>query len=338
MAWSHRIPENSRTLVNMPRYWLLTSPRTASNMLVKILNLDEQNVRPAFGGGYFFMKTIGDRFRLLDKPMKDWTEEEKNTVIEKQQTAYDKFQEHLDNAEEEGQKIFVKEHSSFLNDPYFEAQYTLGEDSVAGLAPFGVKTKEGHSSRSELNKTSLPDEFLDQWSPTFLIRHPALMLPSLLRTCLKGVEASGFTRAEPLPVETSMKWIRTLYEYYAANFGPDSQWPIVLDCDDVIKYQDKIVSKYAALLDLDPAKLQYEWEPMAAEEFNAVDKNIQVMAGSIYRSNKVDLSKLAGDIDIAKEAIKWKEEFGEEQGTRVEGWVRAALPDYEYLRSKRLTV
>src|SRR5690606_7516389 len=48
------------------RFWLITSPRTASNMLVKILNLDEQGVRPGpMAGGYFFLPAAVERLTRL---------------------------------------------------------------------------------------------------------------------------------------------------------------------------------------------------------------------------------------------------------------------------------
>ena len=63
-----------------PRYWLLTSPRTASNLLVKMLNLGEQNVRPAIHGGYFFLPSLPKHFLIAEKPMDTWTEEDSATV------------------------------------------------------------------------------------------------------------------------------------------------------------------------------------------------------------------------------------------------------------------
>lgn len=33
---------------------------------------------------------------------------------------------------------------------------------------------------------------------------------------------------------------------------------------------------------------------------------------------------------------KWAEEFGETEARRIESWVRKAMPDYEYMRERRM--
>ncbi|KAK4040451.1 hypothetical protein C8A01DRAFT_35591 [Parachaetomium inaequale] len=322
------------------RIWLITSPRTASNMLVKILNLEAQGVRPAYHGGYFFLLAGLERWCVHSiKAMNEWTEEEHKVVAEGQQKAFDALQDYVSAAEKEGQRVFVKEHAIMLNDPYFEAEYTYGAAAVAGRHPDpliarGVDTP----TRSALNLTSLPDEFLKTWSPTFLIRHPAMMFPSLYRTCLAEIVVNGRQPRpgkEPLPAETTMRWHKTLYDFYRAHFGADSAWPVVLDADDIMT-QPALVAKYAGLAGLDPAKLVFEWDRVPEDKLKQMTQDQQVMLGSILASSKVDVSKVAGDIDIAAEAVKWRAEFGEEGGANLERWVREAMPDYLAMHSRRL--
>jgi hypothetical protein len=43
-------------------------------------------------------------------------------------------------------------------------------------------------------------------------------------------------------------------------------------------------------------------------------------------------------IDIDAEAAKWKVEFGEEIAQMIEKAVRDSMPDYEYLKARRITV
>ncbi|KAI1746917.1 hypothetical protein F4782DRAFT_523029 [Xylaria castorea] len=320
------------------RYWLLTMPRTASNMLVRVLNLDEQDVRPARNGGYFFFPGMLARMNLFDKPSEEWTPEEHAVVKGDTQKSFDALQDHLKAAEEEGKKIFVKEHISFLNSPYYEQEYAFGKakDCLIETANARGVTQP---TRSSLNLTSLPDEFLKTWHPTFLIRHPALMFPSLYRTALKGVEMDGKGRAQPEPyeVEATLKFARTLHEFYSDYFGKNSQWPILLDADDVMA-SPEVVMRYAELVGLDPEKLKFSWEKMSQEQIGKMRSAEQIMLSSINASTGVDKGKMAGNINIDTEAEKWRKEFGEEGGSKLERWVRAAMPDYEYLRSKRLTL
>lgn len=46
--------------------------------------------------------------------------------------------------------------------------------------------------------------------------------------------------------------------------------------------------------------------------------------------------KTSTNIDIDAEANKWREEFGVEIAGYLDMWVRAAMPDYEYLKDRRL--
>jgi hypothetical protein len=102
---------------------------------------------------------------------------------------------------------------------------SVASESLSILKPRGIN----FANAPPLNKTCSPDEFLNHWRAMFLIRYSAMMLPSLFRACHA---ADGYSRPnqEPLGVETMMRWIRILYNYYyAAHLGSDSQWPVVLD-------------------------------------------------------------------------------------------------------------
>ncbi|KAM0080085.1 hypothetical protein ACKRZS_007762 [Fusarium odoratissimum] len=320
-----------------PRYWLLTSPRTASNLLVKMFNLDDQNVRPASHGGYFFLPSLPKHFLVAEKPMDTWTEEESATVNKVIQECSERFQDYIAAAEKEGQVIYVKEHSIMLNHPRCEDSYVNGstgsQKEAVPLPMMGIT----QPTRSPLNLTLFPDEFLKTWNPTFLIRHPALMIPSLYRTCFGKMEWEGFKRPrkEPMTAEVTMKWHRTLYDFFSEHFANDSIWPIVVDADDVMTCP-QLVGKYAQLTGLDESKVRYSWDKAGEEELNKLSHVEQRMLSSINASTTIDQSKVAGKVDIDQEVVKWKAEFGEEGAQKLERWVRDAMPDYEFLHSRRL--
>ncbi|KAI0150747.1 hypothetical protein GGR57DRAFT_471424 [Xylariaceae sp. FL1272] len=320
------------------RYWLLTSPRTASNMLVRILNLDEQGVRPAYNGGYFFFPSLLARLPIYEKKPEDITPEEHTDLKEATQKSADALQDYLAAAEQENQAIFVKEHVVFLNAAEIERQYVYPE-AVAPPTTVAVRGLD-NPTRSDNNMTSFPDEFLRTWHPTFLIRHPAAQLPSLLRTALSDEGQMDGTRRgqrEPYAAETTMKWVRSLYDFYRTHFGENSIWPIVLDADDVM-LQPRLVAKYAEMAGLDKSKLKFSWEEASKEKIEKMSTAEKIMQSSINASTGVNMGKVAGNVDIEKEAAKWREEFGDECGRKLEKWVREAIPDYEFLRSKRLTL
>jgi hypothetical protein len=63
-----------------------------------------------------------------------------------------------------------------------------------------------------------------------------------------------------------------------------------------------------------------------------------VMLSTLLGSTGVIKDKTPTVVDVAAEAKQWKEEFGEELAYMLETTVRDAMPDYEYLRSRRITV
>lgn len=96
-----------------------------------------------------------------------------------------------------------------------------------------------------LNDTLLPADILETLSPVFLIRHPSLGFPSLLRAYgdLHGVKASQSKDGVlEFNMVMTLRWTRRLYERYALTqewcryYVDDASMdgPIVLDADDVI--------------------------------------------------------------------------------------------------------
>ncbi|KAI1321532.1 hypothetical protein F5Y16DRAFT_416880 [Xylariaceae sp. FL0255] len=325
------------------RYWLLTAPRTASNLMCRILNLEEQNTRPAKQGGVFFFPGVMPRAVLADRSQKDWTEEQKTKVAAGQKLSFELMQQHIEAAERDGQVVFIKEHVMFLNEPMYEEQYLHGENGIAATFTEPPPTLPMHGvenpTRSALNMTSLPDEFLNTMSPTFLIRHPASQYPSLFRTSRETANGPITMRpgSEPLKTEITLRWTRALYDYYANSPSTASLFPIVLEADDIMRYP-ALVAKYATLSGLDPSKLKFTWDEATPDQVAKLPKVEQRMLSSLNASKGIDTSKLSTGINIDAEAVKWREEFGEEDGRKLEGWVRDAMDDYEYLLARRMTL
>ncbi|KAI8649023.1 hypothetical protein NCS55_01475700 [Fusarium keratoplasticum] len=312
------------------RHLLVTSPRTASNLLVRILNFEGQGARPIRSSGYFWLPSILKRYAVQGKPVSEWTTEEKKDIDEVEQQCFDNLLDYIKKAENEGQLVLFKEHALLLNHPFFESEFAHGKGTM-----IGEPTALGSGTRSPLNKTVLSDELLQTFKPTFLIRHPALSLASMYRAARSDV--LGRTDKEPSIIERSSIWNRTLFDFYEAEHGSGGERPLVLDADDMMT-SPELMSKYARLAGLDPDKLRFSWEKASQEELSNMSAMARMMLSSLSASDSVNLDKVAGNLDIAKEAAKWRVEFGDEDGSKLESWVRAAMPDYEYMRSKRLTI
>lgn len=328
------------------RFYLLTLPRTASNLLVKILALEDQpHILSNERGGYFFMPTIPLRLhkpKTAGRHLDDWTPEDRTQIWDSYQLSFDALQQHVKNAEAQGKVVFVKEHVNWMIEPVAETKLVYGGKSTDEV-PWTVKVQSGsEQTHSPLNKTILPDEFLKTWLPTFLIRHPALVFPSNYRTQEDNNQKESVMDDEQLlALEMTMYWTRTLYDWYTQHFprhessSTDVDWPIILDADDIM-LEPEVVLKYAKIIGLDPGKLKFQWSAKSKEELDKMWNVERRMLSTISSSTGIVEGKTSKGLVLEEEVQKWKVEFGEEEGGKIERWVRDAMPDYEYLKAKRL--
>ncbi|KAJ5948575.1 hypothetical protein N7454_001882 [Penicillium verhagenii] len=105
---------------------------------------------------------------------------------------------------------------------------------------------------------------------------------------------------------------------------------------------------------LDKGVVQFEWADQGemrksakwgnnvvgtgAEEVSLHQRAAGVMLSTLENSSGIVRDKAPEDVDIDAEAAKWRVEFGEEIGGLVEEYVRKSMPDYEYLKARRITV
>lgn len=332
-------PDSSR------RFYLLTYPRTASNLLVRMLALDDQpSLLLSEKGGYFFIRTVGLRMSLFEvagRHLHEWTKEERIGLMQSYQSCFEALQKHIEAAETQGKNVFVKEHVPWLMEPVAETKWVFGDNSIHE-SPWTVEAMP-EQTHSNLNETVLPDEFLKTWQPTFLIRHPGLVFPSNYRTCvdLEGSEIAK-TESRQHALEMTMHWSHTLFNWYTSKSNesesstdPDVSWPIVLDADDIMT-DHKVILRYSKIIGLDPNKVKFSWASASKEELDKMPEPERRMRSTISASAGIVEGKTSAALEIDEEARKWKVEFGEEEGEKIEKWVRAAMPDYEYMKAKRL--
>lgn len=331
---------------NANRYYLISYPRTASNLLLKILAVESQ---PGFSsggydGGYFFMAVDGilcER-RLRSRCISDWTDDERREVRESFQTCFENQQRWMASAQAQGHSIFVKEHTTFFVDPTARSRFQFGADAVSESS--WTVQYDGGSTHSRLNATVLPDEFLLTWLPTFLIRHPAVAFPSYYRTFVEreGKELASADNFASLLI--TVKWSRALYDFYAqqrdalpCSQARRSEWPIVLDADDMIA-EPEILSLYCKKVGMDPGQLRFSWDQADPEKLSKMHPAQRAMRTTIYDSTGIVKDKSVRHLDILDEVMKWRSEFGDIAAEHIERLVRSAMPDYEYLRERRLRV
>ncbi|KAJ5354337.1 hypothetical protein N7541_006901 [Penicillium brevicompactum] len=339
------------------RVFLITYPRTASNLFLKMLSLDSQtNVVSNEKGGYFFWDAFmtGRISGSTYRPIENWGLEETDRIREAFQKGLGDLESKSKVAKSEGKIMFAKEHAQWFVNPAEVDKYLSGH-SGPGIMPFEVKFEVPdliHEMRtfSSNNLTILPDEYLRTWTPTFLIRHPALAFPSFYRSML-NLEKEGFASAHEfqpmLKLNSTLRWTRLLYDWYSQNTEPSedlkgsAHYPLLLDAQDIINHPEVMV-QYSELIGMDPTKLKFEWNRDAPgkDPGSECEKNHktpeEVMMETLKDSSGLLKEKAPVALDISSEAEKWREEFGNDLGTQMEGWVRSAIPDFEYLRARRL--
>jgi hypothetical protein len=342
------------------RILLFSHPRSASNLLVRMLSLPLQSsiyTANALGGYQFVDVSKKTRdLNVFAKPMREWDAEttaKLEAVVEKSQRD---MRETMRRAEEVGKVLFDKEHVQTILRLECQDDFAFGREfrRENGSGTLGVY--------HPLNDTYLTDTELRTFTPVLLIRHPAKSFYSFQRvdhSVDMGKEmpteyAEGQERW--INIFLTMRWTRRLAEWYdlqherpskltngAANGETTTNGtatpcpsPIILDADDLIASTETILPKLAARLGLDASKFQYTWKIEAEEERKGRSAMQRQMLSTLLDSTGVLPEKVAGKVDLDHEEEKWKGEFGEETAARLRRRVEDAIADYEFLRARRL--
>ncbi|KAJ5930878.1 hypothetical protein N7466_006371 [Penicillium verhagenii] len=325
------------------RLWFITTPRTASNLLIRILATDRQpNTIP---GEYFCQQALNvlEESGCLEKPLGDWSSHEISKIGNIYQESFDQLQAFVKAAGDK--RIVLKEHALFVIDP---ATRVRPADSAAKHELL-CKVKNSEMSCLSLpdlppNVTVFPDEFLASWFPVLLIRHPAVAFPSYYRTYsthwAKTPEEREAMKGE-IQTAMTLRWARSLYDWYLAlweQIGSDANLPrpIVLDAEDYMS-DPEMIERFCDTVGLDSSKLQLSWEPASKEALENTDPGKRRMRDTLFASTCINPEKIKREISLQEEVQKWQLEFGEDDARKIADWVKSALPDYEFLRERRFT-
>lgn len=335
------------SLTNPPHNVLFSLPRTASHLLVRLLNLPGQPsiTRPLDGeDGYHFLLANFTRFKrnLSGKDPNTWNADDETALKQALQTGFDAWTALLREAQALGKATYIKEHLNFLIDPVSEARF-FGYTQPSPLHPFEVirgGSEGGRVGKSELNVTCIPDDFLlREVRPTFLIRHPCLVFPSLLRTALTNQSREAVLREELAHRwECTYHWTLSLYRFYVQHpsFERESReegvlYPIVIDAADLGGRE--LLRKYASAVGLEKEKMLFEWEAARGEDPTGLKQTIMKSTGIVK-------AKLGADVkfDLTEEKRGWETEFGEVLAERLFMLASSSMRDYEELRAVRMRV
>ncbi|KAM3512698.1 hypothetical protein MY11210_003651 [Beauveria gryllotalpidicola] len=318
--------------------FFFSCPRTLSNLLVKLLS-QQQGWE---GSGYYLhsaylyaLKHFSDSVDAEAPP------EKRQDYVRQLREGFAKMEAARETAHRNGNALFLKSHCAQIWEPsclyeatkkgQFAAEFTLSDSSSSAPAAAPPRT----------NPTMLPDTYLLSFVPIFLVRHPALMVDSWFRTETRAghpPDPSLTTRAR----SQGLGLARALYDWYAAVLesapapAPDRApgckgVPIVVDADDVL--EGDTVRRLAAAIGMDPAQVLRGWEAQSTEGMAPLDRSY--MQG-ICESTGIDTSKSARRLDLEARYRSWRETYGVEAGEYMVKVTESYLPDYEYMKSKKM--
>lgn len=360
MAVNDALQANGSPTSSAPKRLLLVSvPRTASNLLLKVLNISKQpQLLTNQRSGYFFYPAFSAAAQdgILGKEPGSWSTEEKQKYKAANQACLNALEDYSTRAEEENKVMFVKEHAFWFFNPAAQYKLITGEEYPEFFEEMRVDITDKYGptqTYSRSNETFFSDEYLRSWQMAFIIRHPALAWPSMYRAMQK-IAAEGFMDEDGVKgsslTNMSFRWSRLMYDWCLEQ--PDVPTPPpVVDAHDLI-HSPEIVLKLCDQTGLDKESLQFEWHgndhkksqnwaaptEVANEEELAMHRRAaSIMLSTLEASNGIVLDKAPDHVDIAAEAAKWKAEFGEEVAGLIEKAVWDSMPDYEYLKARRLT-
>lgn len=109
--------------------------------------------------------------------------------------------------------------------------------------------------------------------------------------------------------------------------------PVVIEADDMMEKRSTI-DTLCDMLGMDKTCVPQEWDVIQGP-VGAGCRELKFMSG-YWNSTSVDRSKSSRGLVLGGKREAWREEFGIEVGDELWRLVQAAMPDYEYLKAKRI--
>lgn len=130
------------------------------------------------------------------------------------------------------------------------------------------------------------------------------------------------------------RWTRLLCDWYLSN-GIQA---LVLDADDYMSSAD-FVQHLCEVSDWNPNEALIKLDKADHNtEMSQVDRNCAAIQQTLFASQDSDARRAAKNVDLEAEERGWEMEFGSKGARLVKDVVKAALPEYNYLRDRRLRV
>jgi len=127
------------------------------------------------------------------------------------------------------------------------------------------------------NPTAFSTGFLDNITPIFLVRHPALSIVSFYRKQIDILRSAA--EDEDFRILTSLEWTRLVFDSYLRRRGlpvntspdiagfPKDHLPLLIESIDVIYNTQAVAEKVCDYVGIDKDGVQYKWDPTPEEQW-----------------------------------------------------------------------
>ena len=188
-----------------PRFFLIDAPRTCSQVFFKILASHPALAplhHPFVSAAVYGPESINLSLRRSERAEQLRKDRNAKFIEMFKDVTYAKAAQDLENGiakiEVDGKRVFVKEHAHFLLRPeVFQEHLHQGPDARQSITAQCIR---------------LPSEVTNSLTPMFIIRHPALMIPSNWQTQITVTDWD--IDGEDLPVWSSLQWIRLAFDFF----------------------------------------------------------------------------------------------------------------------------
>ncbi|KAJ5219200.1 uncharacterized protein N7498_001299 [Penicillium cinerascens] len=303
--------------------------RTASHVLCRLLSN-----QPGWVQSDYHFKRAFDfaRESFGWGPLADVSDQKREDFEKLLQEGFDEIQLDRKSAaiEKQGKSLFLKEHTFYVWEPSKLSQSMWGGPSSP---PFTVVEDDSplSSDSGKTNPTIFPDSFLKSWRPIFLIRHPALSFESWYRA------ESGARHVDICDKSwafyTSFQYSRQLYDWFMSNSTEPTSMPIVVDADDLMD-KSPTINTLCSLLGMDTQYILYQWDVIKAPD-GAGCRELKFMS-DYWNSTSINSSKSSRGLDMTAKYTQWEDEFGPDVANELLKLVEKSMPDYNYLKSKKI--
>jgi hypothetical protein len=256
------------------RIFIFDSARLRSHLFFRFLSTHDAFApiyHPFLSAAMFGPEELTQHLKRPNAQLDDWTN---NHTLPGYDATFDSdraaFVTDLEHAEERGKLPIANEH-------WFNV---VRKDQVLDL----LRDPSYQAPDLGQNPTHIPDDLFTTITPVILIRHPALVVDSMYRSC-RAIGRPDKIEEEHFDLLCASRPLRVLYDYFTAQ----GRRPIVVDGEDLLWRTDEISEGICARLGhgVEADGLSETWLPTSQSEIAKMNQFAYMFTKDIHDSEGI---------------------------------------------------